>query len=322
MSSSSYQKFAHLRISLEDIASATSNFSAANFIKKTRYGKVFKGQLLRSEQLIDVFANRLNLAYGEGNAVFWKKISILSSLKHENLVTLVGFYDEEYEKVIITKLEANGSLEKFLRDPTLTWIRRLEICVGVAHALSYIYYDKGRNFSVIHRDINSSNILLDDHWKGKLCGFNLSINQKADRRHRLCVDNVCGTLGYCDPTYTQTGSVSHKSDVYSFGVVLFEVLCGKKAVIVEENNRLLAPLVKCHYEQGKLDDLIDPDLWKQMDPQSFKIFSENAYYYLKEQRPQRPRIDQIVIKLEKALESQWKHENPVRPFLFPFSFMS
>ncbi|XP_052619646.1 uncharacterized protein LOC111921387 isoform X1 [Lactuca sativa] len=311
MASSSYKKFAHLQIPLEEIVSATSNFSESNIIQTTGFGNAYKGQLLRSEQLIDISAHRLDRKFGQGNTEFWKEISILSSLKHENLVSLVGFCDEVDEKIVITKLEANGSLDKFLRDPTLTWIRRLEICVGVAHALSYIYYDKGRDFSVVHRDIKSSNILLDDHWKAKLCGFNLSINQKAARRHRFCLDNVCGTMGYCDPTYIQSGSVSHKSDVYSLGVVLFEVLCGKEAVIIEENNRLLAPLVKCHYEQGKVDDLIDPDLWKQMDPQSFKIFSETAYYCLKEQRSQRPSIDQIVIKLEKALESQWKHENPV-----------
>ncbi|KAL7617476.1 hypothetical protein Lser_V15G03164 [Lactuca serriola] len=312
MSSSFYKKFAHLQIPLEEIVSATSNFSEANIIQRTGFGKAYKGQLLRSEQLIDIFAHRLDSEHGQGKPEFWKEISILSSLKHENLVSLVGFCDEEDEKIVITKLETNGSLDKFLRDLTLTWIRRLEICVGVAHALSYIYYDKGRDFSVIHRDIKSSNVLLDDHWKAKLCGFNLSINQKAARRHHLCLVHAVGTVGYCDPTYLQSGSASHKSDVYSLGVVLFEVLCGRNAFMATEgDSRLFAPLVKSHYELGKLDDLIYPDLWKQMHPQSFKIFSETAYYCLKEQRSQRPSIDQIVIKLEKALESQWKHENPV-----------
>ncbi|KAL7617477.1 hypothetical protein Lser_V15G03165 [Lactuca serriola] len=303
--------FAHLQIPLEEIASATSNFSEANIIQRSGFGKAYKGQLLRSEQLIDISAHRLDGKFGQANPEFWKEISILSSLKHENLVSLVGFCDEEDEKIVITELETNGSLDKFLRDPTLKWIRRLEICFGVAHALSYIYYDKGRDFSVIHRDIKCSNVQLDDHRKAKLCGFNLSINQKAARRHHLCFDHPVGTAGYCDPTYVQSGSVSHKSEIYSLGVILFEVLCGKKALMAEGNSRLLAPLVKSHYELGKLDDLIDPDLWKQMDPQSFKIFSETAYYCLKEERSQRPSIDQIVIKLEKALESQWKHENHV-----------
>ncbi|KAL7617479.1 hypothetical protein Lser_V15G03163 [Lactuca serriola] len=278
MSSSSNQKFAHLRISLEEIASATSNLSEANFIKRTMSGRGFKGQLLRSEQLIDIFVHRLDRKFGEGITEFWTEILILSSLKHENLVTLVGFCDEKNEKIIVSKLEANGSLDKFIRDPTLRWMRRLQIY---------------------------------ENWKAKLCGFELSINQKAARRHRLFLDNAVGTFGYSDPKYFQSGSVSHKSDIYSLGVVLFEVLTGKKAGMAEDDSRFLVPLVKSHYELGKLDDLIHPDLRKQMDPLSFRIFSETAYYCLKKQRSQRPIIDQIVIKLEKALKSQWKHENPV-----------
>ncbi|KAI3511231.1 hypothetical protein L1887_18378 [Cichorium endivia] len=141
------------------------------------------------------------------------------------------------------------------------------------------------------------------------------MNQTAARRHRLCITDVCGTLGYCDPTYIQSGSVSHRSDIYCFGVVLFEVLCGKKAVMEGNGNRLLAPLAKSHYEGGRLENLIDPNLQKQMLPQSFKIFSETAYCCLNEQRSQRPSIDQIVIKLEKALECQRKYENPVYPLV-------
>lgn len=318
-SSSSYKQFAHLRIPLEEIVSGTTNFSNANLIRESAFGKAYKGHLFRSEQQIDIVAERLDRKHGYGDVEFWKEISMLSSLKHENLVSIIGFCEEKDEKIIIYKDKVNGSLDKLLRDPTLTWMRRLQICVGVAHALSYIHYDKRRDFSVIHRDIRSSKILLNDHWEAKLSGFELSISQKAARRNRLCLINVRGMRGYCDPTYVKSGSVTHKSDMYYFGVLLFEVLFGKNAVMVNEVNRLLAPLAISHYEGGRLDDMIDPVLWKQMDPQSFKIFSEIAYYCLKKQRSQRPNIDQIVMKLEKALESQQKHENPVRPIhLFPF----
>ncbi|CAI9260020.1 unnamed protein product [Lactuca saligna] len=290
--------------------SGTTNFSDANLIRESAFGKAYKGHLFRSEQQIDIVAERLDRKHGYGDVEFWKEISMLSSLKHENLVSVIGFCEEKDEKIIIYKDKVNGSLDKLLRDPTLTWMRRLQICVGVAHALSYIHYDKRRDFSVIHRDIRSSKILLNDHWEAKLSGFELSISQKAARRNRLCLIDVRRMRGYCDPTYVKSGSVTHKSDMYYFGVLLFEVLFGKNAVMVNEVNRLLDPLAISHYEGGRLDDMIDPVLWKQMDPQSFKIFSEIAYYCLKKQRSQRPNIDQIVMKLEKALESQQKHENP------------
>ncbi|KAI3737959.1 hypothetical protein L2E82_27977 [Cichorium intybus] len=119
-----------------------------------------------------------------------------------------------------------------------------------------------------------------------------------------------GRGGYRDPTFDKSGSVTHKSDMYSFGIVLYEVLCGKNAV--DEDNKLIAPFTKSHYEGRRLDAMIDPGLRKQMDRQSFQIFSEIAYLCLKEQRSQRPNVGLVVMKLEKALECQWEHEERLR----------
>lgn len=323
MSSSTYKRFSHLQIPLEEIASATSNFSDANFINETPSGKVYKGQLLWSEQLMNVVAERFR--HELGDVEFWKEISILSSLKHENLVTIIGFCDEGGEKIMITKLEGKGRLDKFLGDLNLTWMQRLQISVGVAQALNYIYYDEQRDFSVIHRNIMSSKILLDDNWEPKLSGFEASINQTAAQRDSLLVTEFCGTPEYSDPMYLKNGTVRHKSDIYSFGVVLFELLCGKKATMADETNVFSAQLTRFRYEKETVEDMIDPGLRKQMDPESLKIFSEIAYYCLMEQPFQRPTIDRIVVKLQKASEYQRKHENPVRPslcFYFPFAFLS
>ncbi|PWA99805.1 protein kinase-like domain-containing protein [Artemisia annua] len=310
--SSSIQNLDHLKIPLKDILEATNHFSDENFIRQGGFGKIYKGQLVRSGELIDIVARRLDEKHGQGTKEFWTEISMLSSLKHENLVSIVGFCDEKNEKIVINKYEAKGSLDNYLSDPSLTWFQRLQICLGVARALSYIHYDEGRDFSVIHRNIKSSKILLDDKWEPKLSGFELSMTNIASRRHRLCLTDACGTIGYVDPTYAKTGCVTHKSDMYSFGIVLFEVLFGRKAILNKRDIKL-AQLAKTHYEYGQLNDMIDPHLRKQMDQQSFSIFARTAYYCLKEQRAERLNIDQTVVRLEKTLELQSKHENAVRP---------
>ncbi|GJU73912.1 kinase-like domain, phloem protein 2-like protein, partial [Tanacetum coccineum] len=207
----------HLKLSWEDIASATNNFAQENIISEFRFGRIRKGRLLHSEQFIDIIVKRFYRRYVKDESKrFWIEISILSSLEHKNLVSLIGFYDDEEDKIVIYKKEANESLEKYLSDQTLTWMQRLKICVGVAKALSYIHYDPGRDFSVIHCNIRSSKILLDDKWEPKLSGFEISLkNTVARRQHLLLTRHIVKNV-YLDPKYEKTGGVTHKSDVYSF----------------------------------------------------------------------------------------------------------
>ncbi|KAF5784478.1 putative protein kinase RLK-Pelle-CR4L family [Helianthus annuus] len=124
---------------------------------------------------------------------------MLSHLKHKNLVSFIGFCDEKDEKIIINKHESHESLEKYLKGSVLTWLQRLQIFVGIAQALNYIHYDAERNISVIHRNIKSSKVLLDDNWEPKLSGFELAMRNTSERRHRLLLAEVIGTIGYMDP---------------------------------------------------------------------------------------------------------------------------
>ncbi|MFS7990509.1 putative protein kinase RLK-Pelle-CrRLK1L-1 family [Helianthus anomalus] len=128
-------------------------------------GYIYKGQLQRSGELITIFALRLDRKHGGGDVEFWTEISILSDLKHKNLVSIIGFCDERNEKIIVTTHAAKGSLKAHLKNPNLTWTQRLRICVGVARALSYLHYDERRGYSVMHLNINSSTILLDENWE-------------------------------------------------------------------------------------------------------------------------------------------------------------
>ncbi|GKB47300.1 kinase-like domain, phloem protein 2-like protein [Tanacetum coccineum] len=306
---SSQKYLSHSQLSFEDINSATNNFAPENIIREKIAKWVFQGRMLHSGQFINIVARGIYHEYRKDESKkFRKEKSMLSILNHTNLVSVIGFNDKCL--VSVYKKEANGSLNTYLSDQTLTWTQRLKICLGVANALSYIHYDAGRDFCVIHCNIRSSKILLDDKWEPKLSGFQLALKNTVPRRHRLLLTRDVIENVYLDPKYKKTGGMTHKSDVYSFGVVLLEILCGRSAVLPDEKlgEGLLSKMVKSNW-----DDMIDPHLRKQMHPESLKIFSEIAYCCVKEERADRPYIDQVVKRLEKAFELQLKHENPELP---------
>ncbi|GKB98423.1 kinase-like domain, phloem protein 2-like protein [Tanacetum coccineum] len=162
----------------------TNNFALENIITEFRNGTIFKGRLLHSQQFIDIAAKKFfSSDIKRESKKIWTEIFMLSSLNHKNLVSIIGFCDEERMKIIIYN-RVNKSLQSYLSDKTLKWMQRLKICVGVAKALSYIHYDAGRDFSVIQCNIRSSKILLDDEWEPKLSGFELSLKNAVARRHR------------------------------------------------------------------------------------------------------------------------------------------
>ncbi|KAM0064991.1 putative protein kinase RLK-Pelle-CrRLK1L-1 family [Helianthus debilis subsp. tardiflorus] len=237
--------FAPLRIPLEDVVNATKNFDDNYIIQQDGIGITYKGRLLWSGKEMKIAARRFDL---------------LSDLKHTNLVSIIGFSDQKDEKIIITTYEALGSLEQYINSSSLTWNQRLRICVGLAHALSYLHYDEGRDYVIIHCNITSDTILLDENGEAKLSGFEISIKQSVNYKDQVCPCEHTGTVGCMDPTIVKTGGVTHKSDVYSFGVVLFETLCGRKALIQNEADMSLAQLAKYHYEKGTLHDIIHPHL--------------------------------------------------------------
>ncbi|KAL8245710.1 hypothetical protein R6Q59_006926 [Mikania micrantha] len=160
---STVAKIAHLRIPLEDVEKVTNNFHRDNIISRGDFGPAYKGQLLHYGKSITIAARKLDRKYGLGDVEFWTEISLLSDLKHPNIGSIIGYCDEKNEKIIITTFEVKGSLTGYLNSPNLTWIQRLKISVGVARALSYLHHDKGRDYGVIHRNISSYTILLDQN---------------------------------------------------------------------------------------------------------------------------------------------------------------
>ncbi|XP_071686639.1 uncharacterized protein [Rutidosis leptorrhynchoides] len=305
---STITEFSHLHIPLEEVLEATNHFDDKNVIGHGGLGKVYKGKLLRSGKWVNIAARRLDSKHKRG-IEFWTEISALSNLKHENIVSIIGFCDEKGEKVIINKHEAKRSLMMYLSNPTLTWVQRLKICLGVARALSYIHYENGRSYSVIHRNINSSTILLDNNFEPKLSGFEYSINHSVQRMDQVLFSEAIGTTGYMDPAIQETGGVTYKSDVYSFSVVLWEVLCGRKSFIPNCFDRFLVPLAKFHFEASTVNAItLSCLLQSQLSLVSVHTFTAVAYSCLNDERVLRPDMNYVVSELEKALELQMPYE--------------
>nr|GEX83040.1 protein kinase-like domain, phloem protein 2-like protein [Tanacetum cinerariifolium] len=301
-------EFKHLEIQLEDIISATNNFDESKVIGRGGFGKVYKGELSHSQSGENslVAIKRLDRRYGQGDTEFFKEIRMLSCYRHENLISLLGFCCQAGEMILIYEYASGGSLDRLLSSATLTWKQRLRICIQAAKGLSFLHDPNGTQQRVLHCDIKSANILLDENMTAKVSDFGLSKMGPANQQYSLLITAALGTPGYCDPVFMETYSLTKESDVYSFGIVLFEVLCGKVCVEYSKDqiDVIHVPSWKKKYQENKLDEIILQNLTQQMDPCSLKTFSGIAFQCLRKAREERPTMFRVVEELEIALESQ------------------
>ncbi|XP_076937973.1 receptor-like protein kinase ANXUR2 [Bidens hawaiensis] len=213
------------------------------------------------------------------------------------------------EKIIVYEHMSNGSLDKYLKDANLTWTKRLKICIDVASGLVFLHHSDAILKKVVHRDIKSSSILLNDDWKAKISNMELSSLDLLHQDMGHVNDNAYATLGYLDPQYKQ-GFLTEKSDIYSFGVVLFEILCGRLAWAEDckDHTQSLGPLAKRCYEEGNVAKTVFVGIKEQISPESLAIFMDIAYQCLHDKREERPTACEVVIQLKKALDAQKDYE--------------
>ncbi|KAK9054919.1 hypothetical protein SSX86_025998 [Deinandra increscens subsp. villosa] len=295
----------HLKVPLKEITLATKNFSNENFIGLGAFGKVYSAELYLSGKLTIVAIKRLDHTSRQGQHEFIMEIQMLSCYTHKNLISLLGFCNDSGEKILVYEHAKHRSLEKYLSGVELCWMQRLQISIGAARGFKYLHNDVGPQHRVLHRDIKSSNILLDENWEAKISDFGLSKIGPSNVEFTYLVTSPCGTLGYVDPQYYRTGILTKESDVYSFGVVLFEILCGKQACMKNQDEIvLLSSLAQKYYEQNRLVEIIHPELITQIKPDCLEVFTTVAYQCLKDNRIDRPTMTWIVENLEKALELQ------------------
>ncbi|XP_062160695.1 cysteine-rich receptor-like protein kinase 44 [Alnus glutinosa] len=249
-----------LQFDFATIRVATENFSDANKLGQGGFGVVYKGMLSNGQEIP---VKRLSSVSEQGDQEFKNEVLLMAKLQHRNLVRLLGFCLEGNERLLIYELMPNASLNHFLFDPIkrlhLDWEKRYKIIVGIARGLLYLHEDS--QFRIIHRDLKTSNVLLDSEMNPKIADFGMARLFVLDQTHGN-TRRIVGTYGYMAPEYAMHGHFSIKSDVFSFGVLVLEMVSGQKNSYfrIGENLEDLLSYAWRNWREGTASNLIDPIL--------------------------------------------------------------
>ncbi|KAL2252336.1 proline-rich receptor-like protein kinase PERK8 [Sesamum indicum] len=291
----------------EELSGATNGFSANNLLGEGGFGCVYKGVLGDGRQ---VAVKQLKAGGGQGEREFRAEVEIISRIHHRHLVSLVGYCISENQRLLVYDYVPNNTLHYHLHGkgkPVMDWANRVKVAAGAARGLSYLHEDCQPR--IIHRDIKSTNILLDNNFEARVADFGLAKLALELDLHTHVSTRVMGTFGYLAPEYASTGKLTEKSDVFSFGVVLLELITGRKPVdssqplgdesLVEWARPLLAQAL----ETEVFRDLVDPRLENNfVESEMFRMI-EAAAACVRHLASKRPKMSQIVRALDSMEES-------------------
>ncbi|EXB82442.1 putative LRR receptor-like serine/threonine-protein kinase [Morus notabilis] len=286
-------------ITLSELEEATNNFSKK--IGRGSFGSVYYGRMRDGKEVaVKIMAD----SSSHGDQQFVTEVALLSRIHHRNLVPLIGYCEEEHQCVLVYEYMHNGTLRDHIHgcadQKRLDWLTRLRIAEDAAKGLEYLH--TGCNPSIIHRDVKTSNILLDINMRAKVSDFGLSRQAEEDLTHISSVAR--GTVGYLDPEYYACQQLTEKSDVYSFGVVLLELISGRKPVSQEDYG---AELNIVHWarsliRKGDVVSIMDPFLVGNVKIESIWRVAEVAIQCVEQHGVCRPRMQEIILAIQDAMK--------------------
>ncbi|KAL6132841.1 hypothetical protein ACLB2K_065080 [Fragaria x ananassa] len=295
-------EFSHLGwghwFTLRDLELATSRFSKENVLGEGGYGVVYWGNLINGTPVaVKKILNNL----GQAEKEFRVEVEAIGHVRHKNLVRLLGYCVEGTHRMLVYEYVNNGNLEQWLHGAMrhhgyLTWEARIKVLLGTAKALAYLH--EAIEPKVIHRDIKSSNILIDDEFNSKVSDFGLAKLLGAGTSH--VTTRVMGTFGYVAPEYANSGLLNEKSDVYSFGVLLLEAITGRDPVdygrpAAEVN---LVDWLKMMVGSRRSEEVVDPNIEVRPSTRALKRALLTALRCVDPDSEKRPKMSQVVRMLE------------------------
>ncbi|KAF8388903.1 hypothetical protein HHK36_025584 [Tetracentron sinense] len=294
---SNYSQFSY-----SEVVSITHDFQKV--IGRGGFGTVYHGYL---KDNTEVAVKMLSLSSTQGSKEFQTEAKLLMRVYHRNLASFVGYCNEGSNMALIYEYMANGNLEDYLTgEDALSWEKRLRIAVDAAQGLEYLH--TGCKPPIVHRDVKTANILLDEKLQGKIADFGLSkVFPNESGTHVSTI--VVGTTGYLDPEYYISNKLNEKSDVYSFGIVLLELITGLPAIIKKSSERIhIVQWVSPMLARGEIRNIVDHRLQSDFDINSVWKAIETAMACVPQTSIQRPTMNYVLSELKECLELEMARE--------------
>ncbi|KAK1410566.1 hypothetical protein QVD17_37103 [Tagetes erecta] len=290
------------RYAYEDLKLATNNFSEEYLIGKGGFGEVFKAIV---DGGIVVAVKKLHVAYVRAKKEFENEVNLISNIRHRNLIRQLGWCIDGPELLLVLEYMPQGGLDKFLwgeKKGTLNWKQRFDIIFGIARGLAHLHGEC--HVKIIHRDIKSSNILLDNDFQPKIADFGLARLLPEDKTH--VSTRFAGTMGYTAPEYATRGYLSEKVDTFSFGIVALEIISGQSCHDVNYSGPRMDYLLEHAwqlYEKGMhmklIDETINPNEYQEVNA---KKIIEIALMCTQSPASLRPTMSEVYLMLSSEPE--------------------
>ncbi|GAY63567.1 hypothetical protein CUMW_226620 [Citrus unshiu] len=304
--------------SAAELVKATKNYDESHFLGEGGFGSVYKGVLPENTQIAvkkPKESDKIRI-----NQEFQKEMGIVSRINHKNVVKILGLRLQTKVPLLVNEFVSNGTLSHHIHDKSSqvlrTWKMYLRIAAEIASALDYFH--SLASPPIIHGDVKSSNILLDDKYTAKVADFGASVLISPDQA--AMATKIQGTFGYLDPEYLMTGNLTEKSDVYSFGVVLVELLTGVKpssrmTLGSNEKKNIVQNIVQYFHssiENNSLRQILSFWVADESEMEEVEIVAELASECLRSSGSKRPTMKQVseeLDRLKRLHENLWAHEN-------------